>query len=273
MQAVLPLDMNYRIVSFLILTVLTLIGCTGKIQAASEGESESSPVADMRVALLGDSMTWIGGDSCQNERGWSNHFKRSAHPRTIDVYARSGATWTNTAATKGDPTSYSEMLDDENVIYSQAVRLIEAANNDSLKRPDLIFIYAGANDAWFKSRRKNIFGISPDAITVSSTPASCTTLASSVELVCKLLSEEFPQARIVLMTPVEMSKTGVARINQVSDIIESVGSRLGLQVLRADRGVDIRHDVELRKHRYTSDGVHTNPAGAQLISEFIISNL
>lgn len=229
--------------------------------------------AEITLALLGDSMTWIGGDSCDQKRGWTSHFKSAADSLCrIDMYARSGATWTNTSTTKGDPNAYSEVLDDENVIFSQVVRLIEASNNNPAKRPDVILIYAGANDAWFASRRPGIFN---DSIRFEedSLPSSCTSLSSSIELSCSMLKKAFPTARIVLMSPVEMSRTSVARINHVGDIIERTGQKAGVEVLRADKNVPIRHSVEKRKFKYTTDGVHSNPAGAKLLADYILTNL
>lgn len=229
--------------------------------------------AKTTLALLGDSMTWIGGDSCDKERGWTYHFKSAADSLfRIDMYARSGATWTNTSTTKGDPQAYSAKLDDENVIFAQVLRLIGASKNDSEKCPDIILIYAGANDAWFASKRPGIFN---DSIkfTGNTQPAACTSLSSSIDLCVSMLREAFPMARIVLMTPIEMSKTSAERINQVGDIIERCGDKAGIEVLRADRHVPIRHLVEKKKFTYTTDGVHSNPAGAKLIADYIFTSL
>lgn len=265
--------MNFRLFSTVLLAILAMI--LPIYGSGTDNGIKDSTYAGKRVALLGDSMTAIGGDSCSNKRGWSAHFKEAANALAIDVYARSGATWTNTSQTKGDTRAFSAKIDKENVIYSQAKRLVEAFEADSTKRPDIIFIYAGANDAWFASRRPDIFkeDVKFVAPAAKCAPSSCTSLTSSVELVCRLLGETFPEARIVLMTPAEMTKATVARVNSVGDIIETVGHRLGLKVLRADKGVNIRRADEMPKLRFTTDGVHTNKEGAKLISEFVLSNL
>ena len=78
------------------------------------------------VVLLGDSNTWLGGDSCDNRRGWSWWFCSCYHPATCVSYARSGATWTNTPSTVRDITGYSETISDNNVIYNQIYRLVDA---------------------------------------------------------------------------------------------------------------------------------------------------
>lgn len=230
----------------------------------------ASDLSGKRVAILGDSMTWIGGDSCLNERGWTCHFVNITHPSAVDIYARSGATWTNTRKTKGDTAEYSEVITDENVIYSQAIRLIDSVNRDSVLRPDIIFIYAGANDAWFSAKRPGIFDAKQPQ---GNSPSECTSLKTSVGLSAGLLKETFPGSRIILITPVEMTKVPASKINKVSDIIEDAGMQLGIEVMRADRYVDIRHDVETEKLRHTADGVHTNPSGARLIGEFVASGV
>lgn len=227
-----------------------------------------------RIALLGDSMTWIGGDSCEKEKGWS-HYLAQAYPKSqIDVYARSGATWTNAKGTKGDTKSYSEVIDDENVLFNQAQRLIDAASLNPSATPSLIVLYAGANDAWFEKRRPGLYEEKkvPAGSLKQCRPSDFTTLASSVELVCRKLTEAFPNADLILVTPVEMAQTSPARINKVGDTIEKVGRRLDIPVFRGDKKVAIRSIEEKKpKHKYTSDGAHTNPQGARLIAEGIIT--
>lgn len=230
-----------------------------------------------KIALLGDSMTWIGGDSCQNPRGWSHYLKESGLADQIDVYARSGATWTNTSKTRHNPAHYSETLNDDNVIYNQVVRLIDATA-DRTDSPDAIIIFAGANDAWFSDRRPGIFN---SASSVSSSPPSGgwgaiplpTTLYGSVNLVCDMLKAKFPSAYIVAVTPVQMTKTDAETVHKVSDIIEKAALEKECSVLRADKEVGITHDRETKALTYTSDGVHTNPAGARLIADFILPRI
>lgn len=222
------------------------------------------------VALLGDSMTWIGGDSCQNDNGWSFHLKHSGITSTIDVYARSGATWTNTEHTRSDTAFYSEVLHDDNVIFNQALRLTERVKSGTSPAPDMIVIYAGANDAWFCDRRAEIFD---ETLYDEDSEKLPVTLAGSVRCVVRMLKEEFPDAAMVMVTPAEMTKTDVATVRRVGDIIETAAVDYGVAVVRADRDVPIRREDELKKFRYTKDGVHTNPVGARLLAECIIDAL
>ena len=235
-------------------------------------------LSDRKIAILGDSMSWIGGDSCTNERGWTSHFKNKLKPGRIDMYARSGATWTNAAGTRKSTESYSEVLDDDNVVFNQALRLLEKCESDVTAKPDIIIIYAGANDAWFGKRHRPGYlttGFSGGYPTSAEAcdPSDFTTLESSVGLTCSLLQNRFEDARIILVTPVEMAKTTASNVHTVSDIIERTGKKMGLEVVRADKEVEIRNSVESKRKKYTTDGVHTNKEGARLIADCISSYL
>lgn len=227
-----------------------------------------------RAALLGDSMTWIGGSDCDRPCGWTATFREEAGCSAIDVYARSGATWTNTAATRVDTEFYSELLHDDNVVFNQAQRLINAVHADSLLRPDIIILYAGANDAWFASRRPGLFNCEESYVAPDDAPSSATTLAGSVTLVCSRLNRAFPDATLLLVTPVEMAQAPAARTARVAEIIDSVGRSMDVAVVRADTLSGISRLNELREpRRHTTDGAHTNAAGAVAISRCILSAL
>lgn len=227
------------------------------------------------IALLGDSMTWIGGDSCQNDTGWSYHLRGSGLADRIDVYARSGATWTNSMFTTPNTAYYSELLSPDNVVLNQALRLIESVKTGKSAKPDMIVIYAGANDAWFNHRFTEMFDASgeitvPDLDSADFFFSIPVSLEGSIRYVCEILKSRFPDASLLMVTPTEMTKTDVETVTKVSDIIEKVASDYGADVLRADKVVTIRRDEELRGFLYTKDGVHTNPDGARLLAGYII---
>lgn len=229
--------------------------------------------SELRAALLGDSMTWIGGQNCENSRGWTHYIKELADIKKVDVYARSGATWTNTTETRVNPIAYSEVLDNDNVLYNQAVRLINAAKLDPERVPDVIVLYAGANDAWFAKRRPGIFNACA-GVDVHARPCTVTSLAGSIELTCLMLKEAFPSAHMVLIAPIEMAQAPRERTGQIADIIEDTGKKLGIRTLRADRESGIKRDSELGKNKtYTTDGVHTNERGAVTLATYICSKI
>ena len=210
----------------------------------------------MHVVLLGDSNTFIGGDSCDVARGWNKWFRDAVQPATCRSYARSGATWSHTSRTVRDTEEYTEVLSDNNVIYNQVCRLTDAVACGEQTAPTLIIIMAGTNDAWFMDRRPQVFG--NDA-------ASPLTLAGAVRYDCRLLREAFPEARIMLLTPMQATKTSLKRIRRTGDIIEACGKEMGLEVVRLDREGCVSRKQELRRKTYTADGVHTNERGAQCI--------
>lgn len=255
-----------------IIAFMAIWGIACSLAYGSERRESCGP----RIALLGDSMTWIGGDSCQNPTSWSHYLKESGIAGGIDMYARSGATWTNTCNTKADADFYSEILNDDNVVYNQTLRLIKEADADIMHTPDVIVIFAGANDAWFCDKRPGIFdNVLPslDTYDKDTDPASVTSLAGCVSLTCYLLKDIFPDSKIVLVTPLEMSKAPAGMTARVADAIESAGIACRVMTLRADREVAIRHQEEKKKPHYTYDGVHTNPEGARMLGQYIIENL
>lgn len=230
----------------------------------------------LRVALLGDSNTWNGGDSCTNPTSWSYWFRAALQPRSCVSYARSGATWTHTVRTRRTLTDYSELLSDHNVIYNQVERLI----NSNLLPPHLIIIMAGTNDAWFAKRRPGIYDLTVDQAfalphdsLLALPPQALTSLPLAIRYDCERLRERFPQARLVLLTPYQSVHAGRPAIERVGTLVEQCAQRLGLPVLRLDQAVPIRSDDEKAHHRLTTDGTHTSPDGARKAAEVIASHL
>ena len=225
----------------------------------------------LKVALLGDSMTWIGGENFEKPEGWTHYI--TDLPLEIRSYARSGATWTNTRQTKKNVDADWKVLHPDNVIYNQMLRL----ERDTAFQPDLIVIYAGANDAWFADRYPDIFEPNfrpPFLYTRNTDPADVTSLCGSIEMVCFLLGARYPDAEIHLVTPVQAGKIPPENIEAVSEMIENVGKENGATVYRADREIPFSHSAEASNNKkYTTDGVHTNPLGAKLIADSLRNNI
>lgn len=270
-----------RSIATLLLSLLTTVAfaCSpSKLRVAHPGDTVP-PHGDtdtLRVALLGDSNTWNGGDSCTNSTSWSYWFRAALQPRSCVSYARSGATWTHTVRTRRTLTDYSELLSDHNVIYNQVERLI----NSNLLPPHLIIIMAGTNDAWFAKRRPGIYDLTVDQAfalphdsLLALPPQALTSLPLAIRYDCERLRERFPQARLVLLTPYQSVHAGRPAIERVGTLIEQCAQRLGLPVLRLDQAVPIRSDDEKAHHRLTTDGTHTSPDGARKAAEVIASHL
>lgn len=242
--------------------------------SAGEGSSakgdtsvaQRSP-ADMHVVILGDSNSSIGGDSCNLAPGWTKWFNEAFAPASCRSYARSGATWTNTSRTVRNEEENTGLLSDNNVIYNQVCRLISAHQSGIQPTPNLIIVAAGTNDAWFLKRRPKALqpAIVTDTAALSQLkPSSILTLADAVTYNCLLLKRHFPEARIILLTPMQCTATTTERIRTVGDIISRCGELLDLPVVRQDSICCISREQEAVHHRYTVDGIHTNAAGAEI---------
>ena len=220
------------------------------------------------VVMLGDSNTFIGGDACDQPRGWNKWFKDDFSPATCRSYARSGATWTNTATTKRNTLENIGVLGNDNVIYNQIERLKDACQQGEQAIPDIIIIAAGTNDAWFVNQRPKVFCETADEVfareNISSLPVNeILSLAASVRYGCELLKASFPEARIILLTPLQTTKADLKLITKSGDIMEACAHRLSLEVIRLDQEGCIQLADKQSVSKYTTDGVHTNEAGAR----------
>lgn len=229
------------------------------------------------VAILGDSNTWIGGDSCDNSKGWSYWFALEAAPAHMRSYARSGATWTHVAATVADLAGYSEVITDNNVVYNQVLRLIDAVRHKGDLEPDIIMISAGTNDAWFPHLRPEAFSREPsDALgrdeveLLSLLPGKIRSLPEAVRYDLLMLQGAFPRARLIVMTPLQSIKISDGMLADVSGMIEETALASGASVIRQDLLCPVDREAEMTCRRLTSDGTHTSVEGARRNADVIV---
>lgn len=241
----------------------------------SANENPSHNPSDIDVAILGDSNTWIGGDSCNKPQGWNYWWVEYFGPASCRSYARSGATWTNTSATRRNLTEDIAVLGNDNVIYNQVYRLIQAVDSGMQPTPRLIIIMAGTNDAWFWKKRPVIFNETPGQVNSSTVtalrPSQATTLVRSVMLSCQTLRIHFPKAKIVLLTPLPTTAATPAIQNRVTDLIDRCGKSMGIDVIRLDSISGFDAEAEKRSPRLTTDGTHTSIDGARKLAS-VLSN-
>jgi len=236
----------------------------------------SLDAAAAEIVLLGDSNTWLGGDRCDNPRGWSCRFAELSPDDHVTSYARSGATWTATADSRCDTEEYVEVLSDNNITFNQIIRLEQAVNNGVQPRPDIIMVMLGTNDAWFGARRPGIFdmtaqvalAVPADSLSLD-TPSHQCSLAMAVRCGVERLRRDFGDAVIVLMTPMQSTAPPAGRLEQVTAVIEAVGRGLAVPVMRMDTLSPVRRDAEGAARRLTTDGTHTTPEGAALTAEAV----
>ena len=253
-----------------LMVVVVMLGMVGVLVMKAAGHG------NVNVVVLGDSNTSIGGDSCNKVIGWSKWFNDTFAPASCHSYARSGATWTNTVRTQHNEEEYTERLGDNNVVYNQACRLISAYKDGRQVAPQLIMIAAGTNDAWFGKQRPQRYAKTVEQVFAGASQMmepkpvkQITTLAESVRYVCEMLMAAFPDAQIVLMTPMQCTAAPAEDIRKVGDIIEECGHRMSLEVIRQDYGSVVNRLRESTHHTYTSDGTHTNEKGARRTGIYI----
>ena len=222
------------------------------------------------VAILGDSNTWLGGDDCTKPKGWNTYFKAEFKPRSCVSLARSGASWTHTPQTVRNTAEYAAKPTPNNVIYNQVERLKEKVDSGKIATPNLIIIACGTNDGWFKAkyypqlfvRSANEAFSKHDSIT--HTPVNkIVTLAESVVFNCALLQKYFPEARIILLTPMQTTAVPLSVIEQIGDVIDNCGKLMNISTIRQDKICCVKSADERVKKVNTYDGTHTSQIGAQ----------
>lgn len=229
------------------------------------------------VVLLGDSNTWIGGDSCNNPRGWNYWFARETKPGDIRSYARSGATWSHTSATHRNPEEYTEVITDDNVVYNQILRLVESVDSGHQAMPDMIMIAAGTNDAWFPHLRPEEFSVTANgaigrdaAELLSLSPGKVLSLPEAVRYDLMVLGRHFPDAKLIVLTPLQSVKVSPEMLADVSGMIDTVALASGASVIRQDLLCPVRSVSEMTDRRLTTDGTHTSPEGARRNASVIV---
>lgn len=244
--------------------------------ARSQNPTESRTKSSLNIVILGDSNTELGGDDCSRPKGWNKWFRDRLEPASCRSYARSGATWSNTPKTKVNVTEHIGRIGHDNVIFNQINRLIEAHKGGTQPSPDAIIIAAGTNDAWFAKSRPAAFALSVDeafgicdAGLMRLEASSVVSLAQSVRYGCLLLKKHFPTSRIILLTPLQSSAVKGDGIRRTGDLIEGVGRRMELDVIRQDKVCCVKSEEEAVRYTHTYDGTHTSELGAEKNGEIL----
>ncbi len=135
---------------------------------------------------------------------------------------------------------------------------------------DVVIVFGGTND----------YGHG-DAPIGSPEDRSMNTFYGAVNHLCTILKKEFPDSRILFMTPLHREfEEGINGCNEFGeplhaplstyvDIIKSTAERFGFQVLDMYRECKIDPKVPQQKALYTADGLHPNDAGHEIIYEMV----
>ena len=222
------------------------------------------------VAILGDSNTWLGGDDCTKPKGWNTYFKAEFKPKSCVSLARSGASWTHTPETVLNIEEYAAKPTPNNVIYNQIERLKTSVDSGKIASPNLIIIASGTNDGWFRAKLyPHLFETSAErAFNNRDSLAQISvnkivTLAECVIFDCALLQKYFPEARVIMLSPMQTTAVPLSVINQIGDVIENCGKMMNVSVIRQDKVCCVKSADERVKKVNTYDGTHTSQVGAQ----------
>lgn len=229
------------------------------------------------VAILGDSNTWTGGDDCSGQFAWTKEWVAKYRPASARSYARSGATWTNSATSKRNTRQDVDVITPDNTIYNQIERMSEAIASGAQKSPTLVVVMAGTNDAWHSRRRPGAFDTSAEAALASPdddelllrAPSGVRSLALAVRQNILRIRMVAPGAKIVLVGPLQSVQAPDELITSAGEIIEKVGTAMGVPVIRLDRDFELSAAEEAKQKRLTTDGTHTSVEGAALLGRFL----
>ena len=245
-----------------IITLILLLSTQWAVSQTSHG--------DIDVAILGDSNTWLGGDDCSKPKGWNTYFKAEFKPKSCVSLARSGASWTHTPETVRNVEEYAGKPTPNNVIYNQVERLKIAVDSGKIASPNLIIIASGTNDGWFRAKLyPHLFETSAERAfnnrdsLVQMPVNKIVTLAECVIYDCALLQKYFPEARVIMLSPMQTTAVPLSVINQIGDVIENCGKLMNISVIRQDKVCCVKSADERVKKVNTYDGTHTSQAGAQ----------
>lgn len=233
----------------------------------------SLPVNAQRVAIIGDSNTWLGGDDNKGEKGWNHWFCEYFKPDFCISFARSGATWTNTARTQLNTKENIGSLGDNNVAYNQLQRILAEPE----LKPDVVIIALGTNDLWFKNKRPNLFAEShldyENEGFLSTPPNKLLTLSDCVNHTVRSLRKAYPNVTIVFIAPAECIHVKNSELTRLGNALEELGRTLEVSTIRLDKLSEIKSDKERIKKEFTYDGTHTSVKGAKSNGEIIAREL
>ena len=256
-----------------------------KIGANVVAQNALFPFINKRIAILGDSLTWLSlikaGDNTPNANmGWVTHFSKVMKFAELRNYARSGATWSHTANTKYNITEYTQSLSDDNVIYNQVNRLINDVDNNGVTAPDFIFILAGTNDAWYHQYRPDAVADTPVSVMSDEsvwlgvkTIGSLTSIPKAMRYVAEMIWNKFPDCQVVVTTPLQSTAFTTDRREAIADSIKGSAEYLSWATIEQDKVCDISRIRESQGYSMTYDGTHTSEAGAKMVGEILASQL
>ena len=78
-----------------------------------------------------------------------------------------------------------------------------------------------------------------------------------------MLKSKFPEARIIILTPMQTTAAPTEKIHRASQIMEECAKLMDMEVIRLDTESCVRSEDEQKRKRFTYDGTHTSVEGAR----------
>ncbi len=133
---------------------------------------------------------------------------------------------------------------------------------------DVIVVFGGTNDYGT--------GDAPFGVLTDSQPR---TFCGGVDFLIRILKELYPNAKIAFLTPLRRqgdespaTESGKPLLDYCR-IIEKKGQEYEIPVLNLYEALPINPNLELDRTEYTSDGLHLNDKGHELLAECVLEFL
>lgn len=252
------------------------------------------PYANKVIYVLGDSITWLGGDNCDGtrtgyeHRGWTEYFKERIQPRIMKSYARSGATLSCYSDSQENPSANYGSPAADNILWNQVVRMKNDIDNGA-DIPDYIIIAAGCNDAFmyetteesYAERHTAINGLLSDNVENIlntnvgeswygiKTPTECASIAKTMRWMKDAFVSICPNAQVIICTPLQSHYSSLTTQNEVSQRIDECSQFVSWSTINQGKDCMISRLQEAKGYHFTADGTHPSVLGATMVGHIL----
>ncbi len=214
------------------------------------------------LVIMGDSVS----DTAVNGK-WIEPFTSMTNFKSIKNYARGYCRWTNWSTTELDVNSKGNTNTADNVIWNQYNRMKTDIDSGVISIPDVIFIFAGMNDAL-----QNVTIGKPESTftdTAQGSVETLTNLCDSIRYVLDLILTNYPNCKIILATPT-IAKNAYEHAILVNDAIIRCGELASIPVINAgfEGGFCWFNSRQVSINFNTANAVHLTDDGGVKMARF-----
>lgn len=223
-----------------------------------------TPLNGKNLVILGDSIS----DKNYYGKTWIPLFEKLTAPKSIRNYARSWCRWTFWPTTTEDTTHTGLSNTADNVVWNQLNRLKKDIAAGSAVEPDVVLIFAGANDAM----QDITWGSIKETFTADSLGTDVTkltTFCQSVRFVCDEIYAAYPDAKVIIVTTTRMSSYPEQALTAEQYLLDCA-KEMGIPTIQPAENLGIAWYREAQEKRYyTEDGIHPTKEGGVLLGHFM----